>query len=169
MPVKQKGVSEKNILKKSNIDMQIEGFPESMRCTFITRANLDVNMGVIELPDGSGVPGGVIEPGEFDIEYQYGLDVTRQLLEKWFMMCKDHEGTGINPTYSRNIIFTFNRLFSGNPGTFNSGSQSGPVIRQAIGCFPRKLDIPDFDLGARDGDAFSKGTATIHYDDVVYL
>jgi hypothetical protein len=160
----QKGTLNPNIFKKAKQRFKVQGLSEVV---VLQRASLDVGMGAIELPDGTKVSGGRVDPGEFTVTLQFSDDQARLAYLSWFEMAKD-DGTerGIHPDYKRNAVITFLRAYS-QPSNYDTrGNNLGPLKIEVIGCWCMKYVIPESDISSTDGDGYSSLECTLSYDDV---
>ena len=162
----QKAVLEGNILPKASQRFLIEGIGAGV--IFLTRDQIEVSVGIIELPDQTRVPGGRKRSGEFTTTIQFGHDISRNSLFNWLKLGIDAaNGRGIDPAYKRRGTVIYNRLFAGSPGTYNSGSDALPVKLQIEGLWCSQYNMPDFDMNADEGeDGFTTVEATLQFDDV---
>lgn len=159
---------EQNILPKAKQRFLVQGFPDA-EILAISRDVISSEIGVIELPDQTRVPGGRRRAGDFTITVQFGRDEDRELFSSWYNLCMDQESgdrIGINPTYKRNATLIYLRLFSQDPGEYDSGRNLEPVIVSLTGCFPSTLSYPDYDMTSDEGDGYSQLELTINFDDV---
>jgi hypothetical protein len=160
----RKAVLEGNILPKAKQRFLVDGYP-SVDILNLTRDMVTSEIGVIELPDQTKVPGGRRRAGEFTMSIAFHQDSDRELFRDWHYKCVDDGGErGIDPTYKRNATAIYMRLFSGNPGTYNSGSQLQPVKVRIFGCWPSSFELGDYDMNSDEGDGFVTSQITIQYD-----
>lgn len=163
----QKRTLEGNILPRSKQRLLINGLPEGI--IHLTRDPIPMEVGVINLADQTRVPGGRIRSGDFAVEIQLARNEDRVAYRDWFLMCKDVPGDkGVDPKYKRDATLIFLRLFRGSPGTYDSGSDLPPVRARLFGVWPSKLELPQLDVKADNGeDADSILKITLNYDDVM--
>lgn len=137
----------------------IDRLPESDRV--ITRDTIAMEIGSVDRPDKTKVPIGRVNPGEFNVTLDFADDAARDAYYNWFLECIDNGGRGdtpgINPTYKRNAVIKYDRLYR---TTERSGQ---PISLRLIGCFPTSCTMPDFDM---NGEDTSNLEMTISYDDV---
>ena len=159
----QKSTMQQNILKKAKQRFIVTDLPPVI---VITRGTIDVGTGAINLPDGTKVAGGRVEPGEFTVTLQFGDDEARKAYIGWFNQAKDSGDDGINPNYKRNGEIRFLRSYKGSPsgGLFNR-NDVGDVTAFVYGIWCQKYTIPDADIDAADGDGFTTLECTLSYDD----
>lgn len=159
---------EQNILPKAKQRFLVQGYPDA-EILSISRDVITSEIGVIELPDQTRVPGGRRRAGDFTINVQFGRDEDRELFSNWYNLCMDQESgdnIGVNPAYKRNATLIYLRLFSQDPGEYDSGRNLDPVIVSLTGCWPSSLNFPDYDMTSDEGDGYSQLELTINYDDV---
>jgi hypothetical protein len=107
----QKQTLQQNIFKKAKQRFRVAGLPEIV---ITQRGTIDVAVGAIELPDGTKVTGGRVEPGEFTITLHFSDDTSREAYLDWFEQAVDKGLGGVNPNYKRNAEIEFLRTFTGN-------------------------------------------------------
>jgi hypothetical protein len=163
----QKNTLEKNILPKAKQRFLVSGLPEG-QIIHLSRDPISMEFGVINLADQTRVPGGRVRAGEFTVQLQFGRDQDRNAYSEWWEQARDREGDkGINPAYKRDATIIYYRLFRGNAGVFDSGSDLPPVRAKLEGCWCSKLDLPSLDIKADSGDEGDTILiATIQFDNV---
>jgi hypothetical protein len=164
--MKQKQTLQQNVLTKSKQLFRVSGLPEVV---ILERASLDVAVGAIELPDGTKVSGGRVEPGEFTVTLHMSDELSLEAYLDWFEQSVD-AGTyaaGVHPNYKRNAEIEFQRLFVGQPASFSSsGDDLGKIFADIEGVWCSKYVIPEGNIDENDGDASLKMECTLNYDDV---
>ncbi len=159
----QKQTLQQNIFKKAKQRFRVAGLPEVV---ITQRGTIDVAVGAIELPDGTKVTGGRVEPGEFTITLHFSDDISRESYLDWFEQAVDKGLGGVDPNYKRNAEIEFLRTFTGKPGQF---AESGDDLKSAFadleGVWCMKYTIPDADIDSTDGDGATMLECTISYDD----
>lgn len=149
----QKSTLQKNILPKAKQRLIVDDMPEPDKIIHLSRDPIMMEIGVINLADQTRVPGGRKRAGDFTVEVQFASDRDRKAYIQWFEMCVDREGdAGVNPKYRRDATIVYFRLFRGNPGTSDSGSDLLPVRARLEGCWPSKIELPGLDIKADNGD-----------------
>lgn len=161
-----KNTMEQNVLKKGKQRFRVQGLPDVI---IITRDNIEVNTGAIELPDATKVAGGRVEAGEFNITLQFGDDYARNAYLGWLNQAVDRgrwqNTTGVDPDYKRTAVVEFLRAFEGTSSYNNaSGNPREPVMAVLRGVWCMSYTIPDFDMDSADGDAFTTLECTLSYD-----
>lgn len=162
----RKAKLEGNILPKAKQRFLVDGLPETM--IHLTRGELPIELGVINLKDQTRVPGGRKRSGEFEVEIQMARDIDRNTYVDWLDASVDQEGdSGIEPTYKRDATIIFLRLYRGSPGARDTGSDLPPVRVRLIGVWCSKLTLPSGDINNDNGDdADSIMKCTLQYDDI---
>lgn len=159
----QKGTLQGNILPKAKQRFVVTGLTP---CIVITRDEIEVAVGAIELPDGTKTSGGRVEPGEFGVTLQFGDDVARRTYINWFNEAKDRGASGVSPNYKRSATLTFLRSFSDPPDiTSSSGSDLEKVEAIIRGVWCLSYTIPEGDIDATDGDGYTTLSCNLSYDD----
>lgn len=159
----QKQTLQQNIFKKAKQRFRVAGLPEIV---ITQRGTIDVAVGAIELPDGTKVTGGRVEPGEFTITLHFSDDTSREAYLDWFEQAVDKGIGGVNPNYKRNAEIEFLRTFTGKPGQFaESGDDLQSAFADLEGVWCMKYTIPDADIDSTDGDGATMLECTISYDD----
>jgi hypothetical protein len=161
----RKATLEGNILPRAKQRFLVEGMPGA-DIQYISRDVIPMEIGVIELPDQTRVPGGRRRAGEFTLTLQFGRNQDREAYLAWFNLCIDRGDRGISPAYKRNARLIYLRLFQGSPGTYNSGSDLPPVEVNVIGCWPSSMQLPDYDMTGDEGDGDTNLECTLNFDDV---
>lgn len=160
----RKAVLEGNITPKAKQRFLVDGMPGA-EIIYLTRDPVEMSLGVIELPDQTAVPGGRKRMGEFNITLQFARDNDREAYLEWFNMAVDQGEDGINPLYKRSATIIYLRLFRGSSGTFNNGSDVPPVRARLYGCWLSRIQLPDYDLNADEGDGDCVLECTLRFDD----
>jgi hypothetical protein len=159
----QKQTLQQNIFKKAKQRFRVAGLPEVV---ITQRGTIDVGVGAIELPDGTKVTGGRVEPGEFTVTLHFSDDESRNCYCDWFEEAVDKGISGVNPNYKRNAEIEFLRTFTGKPGQYaESGDDLQSAFADLEGVWCTKYTIPDADIDSTDGDGASMLECTISYDD----
>lgn len=167
----RKSVLEGNILPKAKQRLIIDGY-SSYEIMPLTRDVLNHEIGVIELPDQTKVPGGRRRAGEFNVTIQFGRDRDRLLFQDWAAKCIDVESggdTGISRDYKKDLTLIYLRLLNTSRGTddTNGNANLEPVKVRVIGAWVSAYEYPDYDMNSDEGDGFSSCQVTIQYDDVI--
>lgn len=159
---RNKGVLEGNIFHANNQTLTIQGIPSPVK--LIQRDAITVEQEVIELPDKRQVPSGRNNFGDFNAQIQLADDATREAILAWEDLCKDR-GNGISPSYKRDGILTYVRLFQGSPGTefAGAGSAGDPFKVRIIGMWIKSVEYPEFTMEGQDHSVLTVGFC---YDDV---
>lgn len=167
----RKSVLEGNILPKAKQRMIIDGYT-SYEIMPLTRDVLNHEIGVIELPDQTKVPGGRRRAGEFNVTIQFGRDRDRLLFQDWAGKCIDvtsGSDSGISRDYKKDLTLIYLRLLNSSRGTddTNGNANLEPVKVRVIGAWVSAYEYPDYDMNSDEGDGFSSCQVTIQYDDVI--
>jgi hypothetical protein len=165
----QKRRLEGNVTLKANQSFTVQGMNDAKNI-LITRDAISTEIGVIELPDQTRVPGGRQKSGDFSITLQFCNDQDRNAYARWYNQCiapsrDDH--AGISPYYKRTAELTYYRLFSGDPGGYDSGTDLKPVHVKLFGCWPSTMELPEGDIDSDDGDAYCTLNMTINFDEAI--
>lgn len=159
-----KGVLEQNIFSKGKQTLDVDGLADD-NIIILTRGEITVEQGVIELPDKTNVSGGRTNSGEFDLTVQLSSNYSREYFQNWYEAALDR-GNGAKGTsfgqegYKRAGKITYlrhddraNAVLSGNFNLYLDGM------------FPSKMSYTDFDMaGGDEGDAQAILTMTIKFD-----
>lgn len=153
-----KSVLEQNIFTKGKQLFDVKGLDDD-NIIILTRGEITVEQGVIELPDKTNVSGGRTNSGEFDITVQLSSNESRNYFQNWYEKSLDR-GQGSAGDYKREGQITFLRHDDrGNNVT------SGNFILYLEGMFPSKMSYTDYDMaGGDEGDAQAILTMTLKYD-----
>jgi len=167
----RKSVLEGNILPKAKQRIIIDGYAD-YEIMPLTRDVLNHEIGVIELPDQTKVPGGRRRAGEFNVTIQFGRDRDRLLFMDWAGKCIDvsqGSNTGISRDYKKDLTLVYLRLLNSSRGTSdnNGNADLTPVKVRVIGAWVSAYELPDYDMNSDEGDGFSSCQVTIQYDDVI--
>lgn len=162
----QKSTLEQNILRKAKQRFIVQNLPEVV---VLQRGSLDVGVGAIELPDGTKVSGGRVEPGEFTVTLQFADDLARGAYIGWFKQAVDVNGQqGVNPNYKRNGSIRFLRAIGPNQQVNVSpayGKMNAPEVTVMVyGLWCMKYTVPEADIDATDGDGDTTIECTLSYD-----
>jgi len=132
----------------------------------VTRDTIEIAIETTDRPDGTKVPIGRTNPGEFKISIDLADDRVRRQYENWADACIDlgsrytysNSGVGISEDYKRNATLVYYRLFqSDNP-------DMQPLKYRLIGCFVTSRTLPDY---AMDGKDMAMYEFNISYDDAM--
>jgi hypothetical protein len=157
----------------------VEGLKECNRV--ITRDNITLELAAADRPDKTSVPIGRIANGDFGITLDFADDLARRDYLKWFEMCVDKGSSmrqtgaatrdltgsviadakaktydsveGINKDYKKLASVIYHRLYKG---------KEQPIVLKLIGCWPKSIEAPDFDM---DGEDLCTLSMTISFDD----
>lgn len=166
----RKSTLEGNILPKAKQRFIVDGY-STFDIMLITRDVLNHEIGVIELPDQTKVPGGRRRAGEFNVSFQFGRDDDRRLFQEWAGLSIDITrglNTGISSDYKKDCLIVYHRLLSNRGFDSTNGNLSlNPVKVRIIGCWVSSYEFPDYDMNGDEGDGFSTCQATLQYDDVI--
>jgi hypothetical protein len=156
----QKQTLQQNIFKKGKQRFRVAGLPEVV---ITQRGTIDVSVEAVELPDGTKVTNGRVEPGEFTVTLHFTDDVSRNIYCDWFEEAVDKGLAGVNPNYKRNAEIEFLRNFTGKPGQYaESGDDLQSAFADLEGVWCTKYTIPDADIDAAEACMLE---CTISYDD----
>lgn len=154
---------QQNVFTKRRQNFRVNGLPEVI---ITQRGTIDVGLGAIELPDGTKVTGGRVDPGEFTITLHFSDDTSREEYLNWFEQAVDKGPGGVDPNYKRSAEIEFLRLFTGKPGQFaESGDDLQSTLADLEGVWCTKYTIPESDMSSTDGDGATMLECTISYDD----
>lgn len=166
----RKAVLEGNILPKSKGRVLIDGYTSAEIIT-LSRDVINYQLGVIELPDQTRVPGGRRRSGEFTMTLQFGRDYDRLTIMDWASKCTDGGtvNSGIASDYKRDMTLIYCRLIDSNDtkDQTNGNTTVSNVKARVIGCWVSQYSFPDYDITADEGDGHSVLEVTIQYDDVI--
>lgn len=159
---RNKSVMEGNIFHSNNQRLNITGIPEGMQ--IVQRDAISIEQDVVELQDKRKVPSGRNNPGEFNAQLQLASDVTRNSMLAWYSLCLD-PGQGISPNYKRQATLSYERLFSGSPGSDYEGSGNNLQRFQLkiIGLWCKSIEFPEFTM---DGTEHSLMSVGFCFDDI---
>lgn len=163
----QKRSLEGNVTLKANQSFTVQGMNDADNI-LITRDSISTEIGVIELPDQTRVPGGRQKSGDFSITLQFCNDRDRNAYVRWYTQCiatGRSSNSGISPQYKRTADLVYYRLFSGDPGSYQSGKDLNPVKAKLFGCWPSTMELPEGDIDSDDGDAYCSLNMTINFDE----
>jgi hypothetical protein len=148
----------------------VDGLPESSHV--VTRDTIEIAIETADRPDGTKVPIGRTNPGEFKISIDLADDAVRDAYEGWANDCIDQGSLyayadtglsgssiqGISPNYKRNATIVYHRLYSSND------SNQQPLKYRLIGCFITSRTLPDYQMDGKDMAMFE---FNVSYDDAL--
>jgi hypothetical protein len=160
----RKAVLSPNPFPQAKQRFLVDGLPESSHVT--TRDTIEIAIETADRPDGTKVPIGRTNPGEFKISIDLADDNVRRGYEGWADGCIDQgsrytysdSGLGISEDYKRNATIIYYRLYqSRNP-------DMQPLKYRLIGCFITSRTLPDYQM---DGKDMAMYEFNISYDDAM--
>jgi hypothetical protein len=142
----------------------VDGLDESTHV--VTRDTIEIAIETADRPDGTKIPIGRTNPGEFKISIDLAEDGVRRQYEQWADSCIDQgsrygygdTGLGISPDYKKNATIIYHRLFASNDPDMQ------PLSYRLIGCFITSRTLPDYQM---DGKDLSMYEFNICYDDAM--
>lgn len=159
---RNKSVMEGNIFHSNNQRLVITGIPGGIM--IVQRDAISIEQDVVELQDKRKVPSGRNNPGEFNAQLQLASDITRNSMAAWYSLCLD-PGQGISPNYKRQAVISYERLFTGSPGSDYQGSGNDLKRFQIklIGVWCKSMEFPEFTMDGTEHSLLSVGFC---FDDV---
>jgi hypothetical protein len=157
----RKATLSKNPALQNKQSFIVQGVEHSANVT--TRDNIEIAIEAADRPDGTKIPIGRINPGEFKITVDLADLLTRQAYEAWADACIDVPSNGlasyggISPDYKRGAILVYHRLYH------TTSDSDGPILYLLDGCFITSRTLPDYQM---DGKEASMIEFNISYDDV---
>jgi hypothetical protein len=160
----RKAVLSNNPFPQAKQRFLVDNLPESARV--VTRDTIEIAIETADRPDGTKVPIGRTNPGEFKISIDLADDLVREGFENWADACIDkgsryswgNSGEGISKDYKRDATLIYYRLFKSTDG------DQQPLKYRLIGCFVTSRTLPDYQM---DGKDMSMYEFNISYDDAM--
>lgn len=148
----------------------VDGLLESSHVA--TRDTIEIAIETADRPDGTKVPIGRTNPGEFKISIDLADDAVRRDYEGWADDCIDRGSRytygdanaaggaieGISPNYKRDATLVYYRLYRSDQ------ADQQPLKYRLIGCFVTSRTLPDYQM---DGKDMSMYEFNISYDDAM--
>ncbi|QLE46375.1 hypothetical protein FD723_39890 (plasmid) [Nostoc sp. C052] len=161
----RKATLSKNPALQNKQSFIVQGM-EDLSVNVVTRDNIEISIETADRPDGTKIPIGRTNPGEFTISIDLADRATRIAYEAWAAECIDEPSNGIGifggikETYKRGAILVYHRLYH------TSKSEDAPIMYSLEGCFITSKTLPDFQM---DGNETSMMEFNISYDDAKNL
>lgn len=175
----QKATLSTNAALQSKQRMIVEGIPTAS--AIITRDEITLEVEVVERPDGTQIPGGRVQPGEFNVTIDLADNDTRRAYYGWYTQSIDQGGKNsvegqqvdfqnprvgtipgigisrlVTGSYKRSVTIVYHRLQQ------LQGVENQPIVLSLLGCWVKSCSLPDYDMA---GTESSQATFTICYDD----
>jgi len=160
----RKAVLSANPFPQAKQRFLVDGLRESSHVT--TRDTIEIAIETADRPDGTKVPIGRTNPGEFKITIDLAEDAVRRDYEGWADSCIDQgsrysysdSGVGISPDYKRNATIIYYRLYK------SDRAEMQPLKYRLIGCFVTSRTLPDYQMDGKDMAMYEFNLA---YDDAM--
>lgn len=160
----RKAVLSTNPFPQAKQRFLVDGLDESSHV--VTRDTIEIAIETADRPDGTKVPIGRTNPGEFKISIDLADDTVRRGYEAWADASIDlgsrysysDSGVGIDANYKRNATLIYYRLHQ------SRDPDEQPLKYRLIGCFVTSRTLPDYQM---DGKDMAMYEFSISYDDAM--
>lgn len=159
-----KAVLDQNIFSKGKQLFDVDGLNDD-NIIILTRGEIVVEQGVIELPDKTNVSGGRTNSGEFDLTVQLSSNTSREYFQSWYEAGLDKGNGARGATFGQQGYKRAGKITYLRHDDRANAILSGNFVLYLEGMFPSKMSYTDYDMaGGDEGDAQAILTMTIKYD-----